>query len=435
MTTDIYLKQFSTETVETLFQKDDCDKYDYMIAAGCGVIGGIVDVVVGSINSDNIVSGFTDKQIGNLVQRFAEKCGWEYEGEKEVLDRSHSAIKWLEKRFKVNYDQAVGNAAQEIFDLYPKNHHIKSLAHSPDLIGLFFSIIDQFTGTSHFYSPDGRLMIINTNTMEIEGKTIQAKLFAGVVNWFGHLVSDAAGSATSKGRGMGITIPFYSLIELCNFGRFDVNGTTLTVAEIGTKVFTSGYDLRHGITLSIPVLITELSIRFCWAIRRHFQYKNPIMKCIPMGDHDSLQIMLLTGYGCFCIIDAIDAGVKSGGNAVMFAAHLNIFAWLRVSVLGIKQVIKMLGINIDAGKEINSLKCLDSALEKEIEAISQIDMQKVTGETAWYTEACVKIGTSNNIYEMNDILKTLYSEKDFKLPWEGEFEDFMDDPTKHWHFE
>ena len=362
MSTEAYLSQFSAAEVNVLLQSEKCDTTDYLIAAGCGVIGGIVDMFVSTINTDNAISNFTDKQINSAVEMFAEKCGWKYTEGEEILDKSHSAIKWLENKFKVNYDQAVGNAAQEIYGLYPMNHHIKSLAHSPDPIGLFFSIIDQFTGTSHFYSPDGKLMIMNTNTMELEGRTFQAKLFAGVVNWFGHLVSDVAGSSSSKGRGMGLPIPFFHLIELCNFGQFDVGGEMLTVAEIGTKVYTSGYDLRHGITLSIPVLITDLSIRFFWAIRRRFQYKYPLNECIPKTSKESLRMMLLTGYGCFCVVDVVDAGVKSGGNVVIFVTRLNIFAWLRLSVLGIKQIIAMLGLNNDVNKQIESINKLNDAI-------------------------------------------------------------------------
>ena len=62
-----------------------------------------------------------------------------------------SAISYLERHFKVPYDQrGCGDAGQFIFDLNPTNHHFKSLAHNPTLLGLFFSILDQFTNSSHF---------------------------------------------------------------------------------------------------------------------------------------------------------------------------------------------------------------------------------------------------------------------------------------------
>lgn len=69
-----------------------------------------------------------------------------------------SAIKYLENKFKIPYDQTgAGDAARLVFDLNPRNHHFKSLGHNPSLLGLFFSILDQFANTAHFIS-EGELI-------------------------------------------------------------------------------------------------------------------------------------------------------------------------------------------------------------------------------------------------------------------------------------
>ena len=82
------------------------------------------------------------------------------------------------------------------------NHHIKSLGHSPDPIGLFFSILDQFTNTASFIS-DGKLIRIDTSSssLRLQGDNFIAKLFSGFVNWIGHIFSDMAGSSGSRGNG------------------------------------------------------------------------------------------------------------------------------------------------------------------------------------------------------------------------------------------
>ena len=85
---------------------------------------------------------------------------------------------------------------------------MKSLGHSPDIIGLFFSILNQFTSTSTFLS-NGQLITIETNTYELQGHNFISKLFCGVTNWFGHIMSDIAGSSGAAGRGSGVVIPFY----------------------------------------------------------------------------------------------------------------------------------------------------------------------------------------------------------------------------------
>ena len=38
-------------------------------------------------------------------------------------------------------------------------------------------------------------------------------------------------------------------------------------ATIATKAFEEGYDLRFGVAMAIPVLVTELSIRLIWSIK------------------------------------------------------------------------------------------------------------------------------------------------------------------------
>ena len=49
-----------------------------------------------------------------------------------------SAIGFLEGKFRVNYDQRNTTDVNKLFKMGTKNHHIKSLSHSPDIIGLFF---------------------------------------------------------------------------------------------------------------------------------------------------------------------------------------------------------------------------------------------------------------------------------------------------------
>ena len=52
---------------------------------------------------------------------------------------------------EVPYDQkGIGDAGKAVFNLTPSNHHFKSLGHNPTIMGMFFSILDQFNNTSHF---------------------------------------------------------------------------------------------------------------------------------------------------------------------------------------------------------------------------------------------------------------------------------------------
>ncbi|MCQ4978427.1 hypothetical protein NE583_10620, partial [Veillonella parvula] len=71
-----------------------------------------------------------------------------------------SAIGYFERNFKVNYDHRSSVDVDGAFKMGTINHHIKSLGHSPDPVGLFFSILDQFTNTASFVS-EGKLIKVD----------------------------------------------------------------------------------------------------------------------------------------------------------------------------------------------------------------------------------------------------------------------------------
>lgn len=315
----------------------NCDKYDYMIAGTCGVIGGLIDVFFVGLPGEGKLTTFADDAVDGTVQKFATLFGWK--GGKEGTDPTKSAIGFLERNFKVNYDQATTNGANGtdgvVQNLSPKNHHLKSLGHSPDIIGLFFSILNQFTSTSSFVS-NGKIITIDSDTFELQGDTFIAKVFCGFVNWVGHLFSDAAGSSGASGRGAGIPIPFYNLLLLIDAGEFGKDRQTF--ATVATKVFEQGYDFRHGLALAIPVLITELLTRMMWVVKQRCYHKRVWKDCVPSANNPELRRMLLVAHGSLCLIDAGDAAIRSGGDMVQFLLRTNIVGWTRFGHLAIKEV-------------------------------------------------------------------------------------------------
>ncbi len=248
----------------------ECDKYDYLIAITCGAIAGIMDIFLVGNPKDSYLGKKVDKTVEKMTQKFAQLCGWD---KQKALDKNKdltkSAIAFLENKFKINYDQTTTNGRNgtngKVDNLSMKNHHLKSIGHSPDIFGLFVSIVNQFTNTSTFVS-NGKIITIDTNTFELQGGNFIAKIFCGFFNWFGHLASDWCGSSGGKERGAGIPMPFYNLFLLCDFGNFGQHRQTL--AQIATQVFEQGYDLRHGVTMSIPNKGVELGrgVLFCYSL-------------------------------------------------------------------------------------------------------------------------------------------------------------------------
>lgn len=321
------------------YKASNCDKYDYMLAVTCGMIGGLVDVIFVDVPGQSIIGKGTDKIVDNATINVAKLFGWQ--GAREGSDPKSSAIGFLERNFKVNYDQTHSNAPGprgtdgQIRNLTPLNHHIKSLSHSPDLIGLLFSIINQFTSTSTFIS-DGRLITIDTETFELQGSNFPAKVFSGFCNWLGHLASDMAGSSGSSGRGTGIPIPFYSLLQFLDFGAFGQHRDTF--GKVAVKVFEQGYDLRHGLALAVPVMIAEVLTRISWSFKQRLYHKREWSDCIPRGSNPELRRMLLVSHGTLCMVDGIDAGLRSGGNIIQFMLRANILAWARFGTLAVKEL-------------------------------------------------------------------------------------------------
>lgn len=318
-----------------------CDKYDYLIAAFSGVGAGLIDIFFVGAPGNSALCNFTDTQADKLVMKFSKSLGWSPGADKE--ENVASAIGFLEKEFTVNYDQAHKVAAGGALDMAAKNHHFKSLSHSPDLVGLFFSILDQFQGKSTFLS-DGQLIRIDATSskLRLEGSNLHSKIFCGFCNWLGHIMSDLAGSSGGRGamtgRGSGVAIPFMPLFQMCDFGQLQVGKNRNTLAIVMTKVFQEGYDLRFGAAMAIPVILNELMIRVLWVIKNRFYIKKEWKECIPSQKHADLRMMLIVGHGTLCIIDGADAAIKSGGNAVAFVLRLNIIGWARLLVLVFKEL-------------------------------------------------------------------------------------------------
>ncbi len=418
-----------------LTQGPNCDKEDYLIAAFCGVIAGVIDsLFVGKPNlkltTDNSVLGaqidkateaameavakrslshdtdkcnkilkelagnnLSQKELRKRLKDSFEELGIPDNFSYDLVEKRHgyacepkycglrgngSLLVYMENKYKVSYDQPTINKLRGNPDirLSPDNHHMKSLAHWPDFIGLFFSISDQFTGRTTFIE-NGQILqaIPEHNIPTLRGKTILEKLYYGFVNWFGHLLSDFCGSHSSKGRGDGIPIPFFGIFQSLDFGGFSCNETDvqkeLTISEIAVKVFEHGYDSRFALTMSAPVILQDLLTRFIWCIKAHFVHGRVWSQCIPDHKHKDLREMLLLANASLCLVDGVDAVYKSNDNLVELLVHLNILAWAKL----IKNSLKEVCIRFDfTYADIKTeYEYIDSLLCKYISDLESID--------------------------------------------------------------
>lgn len=445
--------------IKPYFYHDKCDKYDYLIAVGCGAIAGVIDIFLVGSPADSKLQKWTDAQVDKTVMAFAKTCGWSPKPGKE--NNVASAIGFLEhggkksngemfNGFKVNYDQRHSGDIGDAFKMSASNHHMKSLAHSPDIIGLFFSILNQFTSTSSFLN-NGQLVTIKTDTFELQGHDFVSKLFCGVANWFGHIMSDVAGSSGASKRGSGVVIPFYELFQLCDFGEFKVaqrdkagnikldrNGNMAyyknNLAQLATRTFEEGYDARFGLTMAIPVVVCDLSIKLVWALKHHFYHKRPISECIPSKRHDDLRMMLIIGDGTLCLMDGVDAFVRSGGDALAFVLRLNLIAWYRLVVLVFREVCIRAGISMPLQRELDAYIRINEALSEYMAQLEKIDIERFKKETKQYNEFMALLETAESEEKLNVVLRKEYEALGIQLPYEGDFDDFMNDDSSFLEF-
>lgn len=333
------------ETVDSIKGlKPDCDKLDYILAASSGALCGVIDIFLVGKPGESPLGEITDKWFAARTMDFAKLC----HPEKKNFHSLDCALRFLEKEFKVPYDQTgLGNAGRNVFDLTAKNHHLKSLAHNPSLLGLFFSILDQISNTSHFVT-NGQLVSLQQadEKWELQGGNIPSKLFCGFANWIGHLISDVSGSSSgaAKGnRGTGLPSPLWTwtndIIALKAKLGLNVTEIDKTMNELALNIFEKGYDTRFQTAQTIPVFLNELLVRLIYAIRRLFSYFSETpkaersfelmwKKCEPFSNA-TVKRMLTVAHGTFCLVDVGDAVGRSfiagGGtfNAVEFILRLN----------------------------------------------------------------------------------------------------------------
>ena len=307
------------------FLTNQADFLDYTVAVGSGILAGIIDIFwVGRFNFQE-GKAFSNKQINEFVMETAKKQG--YEGE-----RLDGAIRYLEETFKVPSDniwkgEGVGISA--------KSHHLDDLAHHPTPLGLFFSILTQFTRNGYFQNRGGTFIPISVGeNSKLIGHDLPNKILAGTTNWFFHLVSDMSGSNKTAGAGMGIPGPIVSLLKEASLLP-GLNKTGLPEA-VNQAFVKKKFDLRSEIAVghqlgkqAVPVIFNEVLVRSFYFIRRlvmELKVKKSIKELewngiLPFKNRTTIR-MLTISTGVMTVIDlgdaAIRGAIKSGGNQAAF---------------------------------------------------------------------------------------------------------------------
>ena len=265
------------------------DKYDGIISISSGALTAAMDVLWGDDLSLMEAHKWGAEETNKFVLKVAKKNGYKGSDLAGAIDHLEEAAPiWADK----NTNEFGGGY----------HHHLRDFSHHPTPVGLFFSLLNEFTGYGYGTDTDGKF-----KKNKIEGwkeKGFLESIYSGTINWSLHLISDVAGSSGSvrMGKeGTGLPGPFMSLLkELASVpgirdiagtdknGRYQFsvacqklfNGTLLSEHDENGKIIKDTvvpFDMRTELGLLhepvrtkqyIPVLICEGIVCAFYSIRR-----------------------------------------------------------------------------------------------------------------------------------------------------------------------
>jgi len=261
------------------------DRYDLALSVATGVIAGVVDVLLVGVPAHAGFMGSPKSEGGWLSNVMKEKTGNLFPPDK---------IKELEKAYKVSYDASTNSTLNAAIEgLGPGTHRFQSLGHDP-LLGFIFGVRDILTGEFSGISKNGHLIVQQVADPLLQGEQLFVRILEALRIQLGHLASDVA---TSRG----LPAPLMPLLQFLQFGK--IGNQEYTIGEVARQMYRSGYDFRHFMTASIPVMITEVIIRIGYFIRS-IQAGKTLVESIPSASSIKLRRQLLIAHSVATLINA-----------------------------------------------------------------------------------------------------------------------------------
>ena len=134
--------------------------------------------------------------------------------------------------------------------------------------------------------------------------------------------------------------------------------------------------------------------------------------------------MLIFGNGTLCLMDGVDAAVRSGGNALTFFMRMNLIAWFRFVTLVLKEVCIRLGIALPLQQHLESYKRINESLQVYLHELETIDIEAFRKETQEYNHV-VALFENTTDEEFNRMLLETFDRMGYNKPWQGDFDEHM----------
>lgn len=380
------LVKYDEQISKTLYSGDNID---LAVAAGSGVLCGIIDAVflqeLDLSKAQNVGTGVLEP----IIKRMGKSSNIE------------DAVKNLEQRTTRSFasDPNLGDFGGGL------QHHLRDFAHHVSPLGLFFSLLTQFTGMCYGTNTAGKFISTAVIDKSRIGSTVGEKLSNGIIEWFFHIASDMNGSTGHVGGGTGLPGPILSIAKELSAvlptgkdGRNKVseliskmyNGTLFADHDANGKIIVGTekrLDFRTEIGMaifqSIPVLLNMTAVRIFYFVRRLiaelkkkkeddqyvinwknlFPFLNPTITRMTTVSSATFSAIDLTGA-------IIVSAAKSGGTVPGFVAHMV----LNVNFVGLGKMCMSFGNEMMYGIKHHSFEKKKYA---EIARLTQLYQAKI----------------------------------------------------------
>lgn len=333
------------------YGNDKLPKEMFVLSVCSGIISGVFDMILGDFS---LTEGkeWAGEKFQNVISRTAHLLK-EHNNEKVTLDSRSKEIKFLEKMGPLASDgneMGFGGTTQ---------HHFKDFAHHPNLAGLIFSILTQFSGKCFGLDEHGNFKTEEVKRKEYLGTDVKSKLYNGTILWLIHMLSDVNGSNKTAGAGCGLPGPFVSLITMVGSirGISDLLSTEDGKNRLTTfalKLYSGKYekiskfDMRaeagvvHEVQKqSYSVILNEALLRLFFGLEQLVKLKDQInsaedffstVEKVYDGLTDSFVFKKAgaISLASFTIIDIGDAAVRSAGFNTAVLTKLNYIEILKL---------------------------------------------------------------------------------------------------------
>lgn len=96
-------------------------------------------------------------------------------------------------------------------------------------------------------------------------------------------------------------------------------------------------------------------------VKQHFYDNVSWTELLKRKNEDKLQRMMTVGVGALCLMDLSEATITSWGNWVVFFSHLNVSAWNRMAIQGVKE------LHILSDREMHNIEMIGQEIAEKRE--------------------------------------------------------------------